>query len=372
MNRHLITFIIPTFKGHSFLTRCIESILGQKGIGHFAVFIIENGDKDQKIEEICRQFSEVTYCYCPKKGRSHARNFLLEKIQTPFVAYVDDDVELLNNWAEEGLKSFTSNAIAACGGEIIKSGEKNRFLSFRQRLSLLKNNGYFNSLESRSSIPTLNSAACILRVEALKVVEGFNPYYKRCEDTELSIRLSRAGYAVYSNKNMRAHVFYKKNKFFYFFIRPMRIGYYSGIINSEYNMTKPQKTLIIKKLWHAPKEIKLYDSLMFLGFFWAKFFGKIHRKKEIPLSVKRIFTIKKNHNITSRYFLNPRYALSFNYDCTTCFDIISFTSKISFIKEYDLLWRKLYQNDNEIILHNSEIQFFDFIVDQKLILKGSL
>ena len=368
----LITFIIPTYKGHKFLSQCLASILNQKDIGDFSVYVIENGKKSSKIEEICRQFSKVNFIYTPIKGRSHARNFLLDKIQTPFVAYIDDDVELLSNWAHEGLKSFTSKAIAACGGEIIKSGEKNWFLNFRAKLSLVKNRGHFNSLENSKGIPTINTAACIFRVDALVKVGGFNLHYKRCEDTELSIRLFRAGYAVYSNKNMLAHVYYKKNKFFYLFIRPLRVGYFSGILNFEYNMKPPPNTLIIEQLWQAPKELKFYDSLMLLGFFWGRSFGKIRRKKERRIPLIKIFTIKKNQNITSRYFLNPRYAICFHYDRTTCFDIIAFNHGISFINQSDLLWRKLYQDVNEITLFDNELLAFESMINQKLILKGEL
>lgn len=227
MQKKTVHFIIPCYKGRESIKKCLDSIQNQTYPKEYIkISVIENGPRDQ-IEAIAASYQNCFYHYNPKKGRSEARNYLLDQITSDFIAYIDVDVELSSNWLEESLLTIQSPYCAAVTGPVYKNG--NRWIDqFRKSIANLTTDGASNILENPFVLGAINTAASLFRTSALKAVGGFDTSFKRSEDYELTHRLLRSGYTLATTGKATAIVDWDRGAFEYFVTRFFQMGYYSS------------------------------------------------------------------------------------------------------------------------------------------------
>jgi Glycosyltransferase like family 2 len=125
----------------------------------------------------------------------------LEQCTGRFLAKVDSDVELEPTWLEQTMQEFKNDSAAGVGGRLIEHHTatipdqwRRTFLSQHWGSNLLVNADW------------LYGANCIFRVDILKKVGGWNPFFrKNCEDWDLSQRLRQAGYNLIYQPSALAH-----------------------------------------------------------------------------------------------------------------------------------------------------------------------
>lgn len=83
--------IIPLYNKENFIENTLKSVLNQS-FANFEVLLINDGSTD-KSEEKALQFKDSRIHYFSRKneGVSSARNFGLEKAQSPYIAFIDAD-----------------------------------------------------------------------------------------------------------------------------------------------------------------------------------------------------------------------------------------------------------------------------------------
>lgn len=91
-----VTVIIPTYRPEDYLAQCLDSLdLQTLAKDYFRVIIVLNGDRDpywSMINNWCESKAlRYELIYTQTKGVSNARNIALDKVSTPFVAFIDDD-----------------------------------------------------------------------------------------------------------------------------------------------------------------------------------------------------------------------------------------------------------------------------------------
>jgi glycosyltransferase involved in cell wall biosynthesis len=102
----LLSFVIPTYKRPQSLDRLLVSILVQKdGFESFEVVVVNNCmEENSKIEEICRDFVDkglpVRLFHQPLPGGSQARNMGIENAKGQWLAFIDDDEDLLTGYLQ--------------------------------------------------------------------------------------------------------------------------------------------------------------------------------------------------------------------------------------------------------------------------------
>ena len=100
MNEHMpsISVIIPVYNKEKYLSRCIESVLGQT-FDDLEVLLIDDGSTDGSLD-VCRKYEKmdgrVRVFHKENGGLSHTRNFGLEHARGEYVAFVDAD-----DWLDE-------------------------------------------------------------------------------------------------------------------------------------------------------------------------------------------------------------------------------------------------------------------------------
>lgn len=100
--------IIPVYNAESSIIRCLESLKKQRGYT-FEVLVIDDGSTDSS-GEICDRFvaenSEFRIYHRKNQGPSSARNFGLQLARGRYIAFVDSDDFVADNYFEKIGESF--------------------------------------------------------------------------------------------------------------------------------------------------------------------------------------------------------------------------------------------------------------------------
>jgi glycosyltransferase involved in cell wall biosynthesis len=113
-----ISVIIPTYKPGSYIFHCLRSIAKQNiAKQRFEVIVILNGCKEPYLSSI-RSFIEkelrhihVSLVQTDVPGVSNARNIGLNNAKGDYIAFIDDDDWVSNNYLENLLIVSTSNSV---------------------------------------------------------------------------------------------------------------------------------------------------------------------------------------------------------------------------------------------------------------------
>ena len=244
-----IHFIIPCYRAGKTLQQCLTSIFElhypQQSI---RVSVVENGIKDHQTQSILKKFPQVSYHFLSQKSRSRARGHLVAQTPEKFIAYLDADVVLDENWAIHCMDSIQGYGVAAVGSSVYKDGDTliDRIRRKCSRDFCL----HFNSLETIQGHICLNTAAMLIKRDCLQKVGLFDLDLPRCEDTELTYRLLSHRFAIASSIKAMAFVKRSDSVLAYFTTRPFVIGYYLALVWLKYNMPMGGP---LKNLWQLIK-----------------------------------------------------------------------------------------------------------------------
>lgn len=134
----LVSIIVPIYNVEKYLRRCIDS-LKEQTYKKLEIILVNDGSPDNCLA-ICNEYKELDdrIIVIDKKngGLSDARNFGLNRAKGEYIAFVDSDDYVENDYIESLLKSIKKNntKIAQCAISIVDE-EENYIKSW-------KNNGY--------------------------------------------------------------------------------------------------------------------------------------------------------------------------------------------------------------------------------------
>jgi len=106
----LLTVAICTYRRFDELEACLKSFEKQTlSREKFKVLVIDNSLQKKKSERFKRKIKtnyELEYVITPKNGIAYARNVAIQKCNTRYLGYIDDDVSVPPNWGEVLLDTF--------------------------------------------------------------------------------------------------------------------------------------------------------------------------------------------------------------------------------------------------------------------------
>ena len=115
--REDLTVVVCTYKRVDLLSECINSLLTSiKFFGQqVSICIIDNDPSGSAEECISKYDNRVKYYYCGEQNISSARNFGLNLCKTKWLACIDDDEIVDEDWLYELVKLRSTNANAIIG-----------------------------------------------------------------------------------------------------------------------------------------------------------------------------------------------------------------------------------------------------------------
>ncbi len=186
-----VSFVVPYVELDHLVERTIRGIKAQKTSLTVEVILVNNGPGATPAMD------GVLSLRCEKPGAGSARNFGAKEARGRFLAFVDSDVILDENWVEECYAEITkSPRIAAVQTPVVTSSLNEASPSFLDRFRYVYKEsitrGSFVFLNKDNII--INTAACLLNREVFWFVGGFEEGLLRAEDRHLTLKLLAKGY----------------------------------------------------------------------------------------------------------------------------------------------------------------------------------
>ena len=245
------SIIIPAFNASHTIERCLSSLMRQSVKREdYEIIIVDDGSKD-KTEDIVKQFP-VKYLWQTNQGPASARNRGAKEAEGEIVLFTDADCVVQHNWVQEMVRLFDDPEVIA-----VKGAYKTSQKSLVARFSQIEFEERFEMLKKVEAIDMIDTYSAAYRKSTFLSLGGFDPSFPVAnnEDTELSYRMSQAGYKMVFNPNAIVYhlnhpdsiIKYARSKFWR--------GYWRMVVYKRY----PDKML---KDSYTPQTLKL--QILFL------------------------------------------------------------------------------------------------------------
>lgn len=147
MKEDLISIIIPVYNVEKYLNKCIDSIINQT-YKNIEIILVDDGSMDNSgkiCDEYARKDKRVKVIHKENGGVSDARNFGIDNSNGQYIAFVDSDDYIANDYVEYLYKILKENKadISCCNFEYVYNDKE------KKETENQKENLYvYNQLES--------------------------------------------------------------------------------------------------------------------------------------------------------------------------------------------------------------------------------
>ena len=97
-----ISVVVCTYNRADLLAGVLQTLCEQTIDGsEYEIIVVDNNSSDDTrfvVEEFCRRYRNIRYCFEPNQGLSHARNRGWREAHGEYVAYIDDDCKAPEEW----------------------------------------------------------------------------------------------------------------------------------------------------------------------------------------------------------------------------------------------------------------------------------
>lgn len=217
-------FVVPAYNSASTIADCLRALVRQRqDFPDAPITVVVNGATDETAK-LARQFAvDVIETQIP--NRSRARNLGWRATDSDWCFFIDADVIVQPGWARTLLADCDKPGCAGGQGPIVPVGAPGALTDFRFRYNAIPTKGTHNRLHVISSLaPTVNTAACLFRVEALAEVGGFDETLVRLEDGDLARALATRGWAFAASPHANAEVFWHGEGWPSYLLRFFEVG----------------------------------------------------------------------------------------------------------------------------------------------------
>lgn len=179
-----LSVVIPTRNRSDFVAELLESLAGQFKVGFdWEVIVVDNGSIDQTAKIVNQKSNSlpihIRYVFEPKLGLHNGRHRGLQDAEGDFIAFLDDDILVTQNWIH-GIDKIISGDADAVVGRILPKWERTPpgWLS-----TLVKESGfsgYLSVMDLGSSAKQIDPVYVygdnfFTKANIVKELGGFNP-----------------------------------------------------------------------------------------------------------------------------------------------------------------------------------------------------
>ena len=207
-----ISVIIPTYNNGAIIDVVLESLAKQEQVEEIAyeIIVVDNNSRDntkQVVESFVPKFNNrLRYVFEGNQGVTYARNRGVDEAKGKILAFTDDDCCVDKNWLYSILSTFDQYAPDALQGKVVLATEVPGDLLYpewfiQQRMAHVNYGEETREIKDKDLV----TANMSIRAEIFEKYGKFNadPVYRNCEDTEFSVRISRAGIKKFYNPGVK-------------------------------------------------------------------------------------------------------------------------------------------------------------------------
>ena len=215
-----VTVVIHTYNRAADLQRTLRGLAAQSVGTALRAIVVDNSSTDgtaRVVDALAPEWQgRLAYLRKEPEGPASARNAGLALARTPFVAFIDSDVELPPAWVECAVGHLAAEpGLGAVGGYILYAFDTARVNAYggdlgRTGLAWDVDEGcLLDPSKGRAERIWINCSAMLARTEAVRAAGGFDEaFFIAYEDSDLGWRLNLMGHgvAVFPDLVARHHV----------------------------------------------------------------------------------------------------------------------------------------------------------------------
>lgn len=256
--KNKLTVVVPVYNGERTLEALLQSLFSS-GRSHFELVAVNDGSTD-RTQEILDRYGVKTVPLEKNSGIAHARNLGIGEAQTPYVAFVDADCVVQEEWCRRILEEFERlrekhPGTAAMSGKVLPYEEHSVDLVAAYVEHWEYQNG--NRPEERCKLSTSH---CICDAEILRKIGKFDETLTVDEDRELGLRMQTLGHKVFYNPNLAVRHHHARKTLLEIFRHQFFWGEKTGLVN-EWRYRKIRKLWFLSWIKHPVPYLLLMPAL---------------------------------------------------------------------------------------------------------------
>lgn len=311
MNKQVqISVIVPCYNCQKTIERCINSIASNICSFDYEIICIDNNSTDNTLS-ILKKYNNIVLATQKKQGRSFTRNLGISLAKGTYIAFVDSDVIIEENWLQIMYKALVKDNSHGAQSQVIqiplqKDSLLDKFRYYRGHSSTMGTFSITNIIVKE--FPMINSAACIYSKESLVVTKGFDEKLKRHEDIDLSKRTYNYGYPISMVLEAKAFVMPNTETIIQYLYREFDHGFTKASYNKKWEIYKKRPSFSHKNKFitnfsqkESHKENHTKSSLAYIYFLLLNSLCVIIRTFGIitGLLFKKEYTLLKQGSLNS-------------------------------------------------------------------------
>lgn len=191
MHDNLVSVIVPVYNVERYLKKCIESIINQT-YKNLEIFLVDDGSTDNS-GKICDRYAKkdnrINVIHKENKGVSSARNAGINEAKGEWIAFIDADDWIEENYIEELLKNTSKEIdIVQCGYNRVIGNKKEKINCDGKDIIQNKDDFLIKCLNPQTAYGL--SHMKIIRKDIIKE-KRFNEKIVVCEDALFNIEISK-------------------------------------------------------------------------------------------------------------------------------------------------------------------------------------
>lgn len=218
MNLPLCSIILVNFNGMKFMKQCLDSISRLNyPRDRIEILMIDNGSVDGSLEFVKEKYPSVITIINDRNNFTRALNIGIAKSKGEYVGFLNNDVELDQNWLRELVVTLQNNQDAGCVGSKILFDDKKTINSvghaelpdhyFQDKGFKEIDKGQYNNV---CEVDGICGGSVLYRRKCLEDIGAFDEdYIMYFEDVDMAYRCrDKSWKIIYTHKSILYHRFH--------------------------------------------------------------------------------------------------------------------------------------------------------------------
>lgn len=193
---------VPYYNAGQYLKKCLQAVLNQS-YPVDEIIVVDDGSSES-CQAIIKNLPVRLINNNVNQGLAATRNIAIKEARNNFIAAVDADCQLKEDWLKECMRYFDNPENAAVGGQLHELNSRGIANTWRQ-VHLKHHWGPVMLVNP----PFLSGSNTVIRKDVISTIGFYNDdkYRNNYEDVDLSLRLKKTGFnLVYEPKAQALHL----------------------------------------------------------------------------------------------------------------------------------------------------------------------
>lgn len=243
-----VSIVIPCLNEASYIERCVRSTMEQSYPNdRIRVVVADGGSNDgtlHHLEALQKEFGQLIVVDNPKRFTPVALNLGVMATTSDVVVILGAHAELASDFIEKCVAALTLHPDAGCVGGIIQNVHENataRIVSRAMQSPFGVGNARFRTGGEAGYVDTVAFGA--YRREVFNAIGLFDEDLVRNQDDEFNYRLTKAGYTIWFDPEIRSK-YYVRASYKKLFRQYFQYGYWKVFVNRKHKAVTTWRQLV--------------------------------------------------------------------------------------------------------------------------------